>query len=201
MFLPQEQIDFIKQVCASENLNVSIVIKPPRKTKLGDHTWTPSTRTSVITLNEDENKQRLFFVALHELAHAYVAHHYNRNLFRRKVRPHGTEWKKAFQQILEQALENNLFHENLRDVITQHSKSPKANTHSDIALLEAFTQFDKAPHSQITQLKDLNDGDRFRLKQASSTFTRIKLRRTRYLCKDENGRSFAISPMAEVSPL
>jgi len=203
----QLQEEFIKQYCRDKNLRVELVFKRPRKTKLGDHRWDEERKTSLITVNTDPNHDRLFFVTLHELAHAYVCQTYvnwkERNIFtgQRLIAPHGKEWQNAFGFLIHEAVQADLFSQELVPALNRHALSPKANTHSDPFLLEALRKFDTPEvQTQTTTLlvKDLNYGDHFFIQGNTKRYQLLELRRTRYLCKDDHGKEFTISSMAAV---
>jgi len=205
MPLQTPHIQFITQYCKTHNLRVDLAYSRQRKTKLGDHYWNSKSKTSQITVNEDDNHYRLFFVALHEMAHAYAAQKIPQKTLvsffnpRSSIKPHGKEWKTAFRNLLHKAINQNLFPTELHPALLNHADSPKANVHSDLILFEALHKFDTETNNErIIYLKELADGDQFRLSDSLKKYTRIKLRRKRYLCHDENQRSYAISAMAEV---
>ena len=203
----QAQEEFIKSYCREKGLRVELVFKRPRKTKLGDHRWDDDRNASLITVNTDPNGDRLFFVTLHELAHAEVCQTYSnwkeRNIFtgQRLIAPHGIEWQQAFGQLILAAIQANLFSTELIPALTQHARSPKANTHSDPVLLEALREFD-SPESKTQTVtlcvKDLNHGELFFIQGNKKRFQLLELRRTRYLCKDDEGKQFTISATAPV---
>jgi|GEM_PF-2795652 len=203
MPLKKPHLTFIESYCKSQQLRVDFAYTNKRKSKLGDHYWQTKNKTSQITVNDDENHDRLFFVSLHELAHAYVAHKFKRSQprlnFCSAPKPHGKEWKAAFHDLLHEALAQDLFTPSLFHVLQKHATAPKANVYSDLPLFEAFQSLDpNTPLFPALYLKDLSDGDRFKLLDASRTYTRVQLRRKRYLCKADNQRAYAISPMAEI---
>ena len=67
----------------------------PRRTRLGDFTKKPHERPR-ITINSNLNPYSFLITYLHEVAHHIV---YSVR-YKKKIAPHGPEWKQAFRELL-----------------------------------------------------------------------------------------------------
>ena len=74
-----------------ETSKVDIVVTKQRQTKHGDFRFHPS-KKPMITVNDSLNPYRFLITLLHEIAHFRVSLE-----FGNRVKPHGVEWKRAFQ--------------------------------------------------------------------------------------------------------
>jgi hypothetical protein len=84
-----------------------------------------------ITINGTLEPQLFFFVLTHELAHLIAFEKYGR-----RISPHGQEWKQTFREMLLESLE--AYQEDLKLIIKDFSKSPKANFMASPELVKYF---------------------------------------------------------------
>jgi hypothetical protein len=147
-----------------------------RQTKVGDFTSRGSKAHPRITLNHDLNPYAFLLTYIHEVAHLHV---YLRHCHR--VDPHGAEWKKNFQELLAPLLQKNAFPSEILHELQRHMINPKASSYADTALTKALRSYDKDHHLSIV-VSDIPEGSIFRLQ--GRYFTKGKLRRTRFLCKE-----------------
>lgn len=156
----------------------------PRRTRLGDFTRKPGKRPR-ITLNANLSPYSFLITYLHE-----VAHHVVYNAFpRKKIAPHGQEWKGAFKELLYPVLNENCFPADILTPLLRYTANPKASTGSDTRLVIALAKYnpDETQACQETEgnsnkktLLHLGEGVNFVFQQRK--FTRGPLRRTRVLC-------------------
>ena len=104
-YLPERAIAKCASLIAGHKVVIHVV--RTRKTKHGDFRVQPKRPVS-ITINAMENPYRFLLTFLHEWAHYKVFTSYT---FRKK--PHGKEWKSAFQQMVAPFLEGEIFPESL----------------------------------------------------------------------------------------
>lgn len=169
---------------------IEIKITPKRLTKHGDFRRQPN-GTSLITLNATPNPYRFLITLLHELAHFKVSQH-----FYLGVKPHGSEWKTAYRNLLFPFLNPKIFPDPICSVLAQHMKNPKASTDRDFKLVMALRKYDLP--TVKTPVFELESGQHFSLDNGR-VFTKLKKRRTRIECKElKTGRIYLFSPHAEV---
>lgn len=166
-------------------------IKRSRRTKLGDYRYDPKNGKQTITINNDLNPYAFLITYLHEVAH-YIAF----NKYGRKIAPHGTEWKRAFQKVAAPMLTDQVFPPAVLTALNRYFKNPKASSCADPELYQVLKQFDNK--GDTTLLKDIAIGYSFQFN--GRTFVKLETKRTRSLCQEHaSGRKYMISDLAEVT--
>lgn len=173
-------------------LNIYLTITRKRSTKLGDHTPPVYVKGHKITINHDLNRFEFLITLLHEIAHVKTW-----EKFKRKVRPHGIEWKSEFRGLLALFIEMNIFP---GDVITAIDIAYfKRHTFSNSAIVElndALRKYsDKPPALRVM---DIPDNAVFAIKPGR-LFVKMEKLRKRYKCKEiYSGKIYLVHPLAEV---
>lgn len=157
-----------------------------RQTKVGDFTSRRSRSHPRITLNDDLNPYLFLTTYIHEVAHLHVYKRYSD-----RVEPHGEEWKQTFTDLLVPLLWDHIYPEEILHELRRHMVNPKASSFADTKLTEVFRLFD-ANKSHAAVLSQLPEGSIFQLQ--GKYFTKGKLRRTRYLCKEVKAKRFYLVP-------
>ncbi len=167
---------------------IKIIIVGHRNTKHGDFKRIGNGMYQ-ITINCSLNKYQFLLTLIHELAH-FVA-------FKKKkfAKPHGIEWKMAFQHLMLPFLNTSIFPEKLLPYLANYLRNPKASSGSDINLTYMLKQYDD--NLDKTFIHDIKNGDNFIYKNRK--YQRGNLRRTRFECKDiQNGRTYLFNANAEI---
>ena len=133
-YLPEPAITKCAALVAGHKVVIHVVRN--RKTKHGDFRVQPKRPVS-ITINAMENPYRFLLTFLHEWAHYKVFTSYT---FRKK--PHGKEWKSAFQQMVAPFLEGDIFPESLLIPLKKHMQNARATFAADANLSMALRAFD-----------------------------------------------------------
>ncbi|HEX5169720.1 MAG TPA: SprT-like domain-containing protein [Cyclobacteriaceae bacterium] len=163
-----------------------------RESKVGDFTYRNHSRTQRITLNHDLNQYLFLITYIHEVAHLRVHLHYGN-----KLEPHGLEWKKVFQNLMEPMLKESVFPHEILHLLIAHMRNPKASSFADRELTVRLRGYDGVD-SQRPMLSELPEGSIFRLQ--GKYFKKGKLRRTRVLCHElKSKRQYLIPAEATVS--
>ena len=162
-------------------------------TKLGDFRVRLGQRPS-ITVNGTLNSYSFLITFLHELAHLEVHQE-----FGNRVKPHGCEWKSAFQEYLLLSIKENLFPDDLLEEILLFTNNPKASTSASPTLMKALARYDERLSSEgILYLDDIGLGQLFVFRKEH--YRKIEKRRTRVMCERLlDKRRYTISGHAEVS--
>ena len=192
-YVPEESVDYCVQ--RWDEYPFSFKVTRQRTSKIGDYRYNKKTRNHEITVNGNLNQYAFLITYLHEVAHLKQYLNYGNNR-----PPHGIDWKKIFQEMMAPVLNNNIFPEDVLDQLMKHMKNPKASSQSDAKLSRLLRQYDS--HQNITDvyLEDLNEGEAFDLNGRS--YTKIKKRRTRSLCKDNlTGKKYLVSESAPVKKI
>lgn len=147
-----------------------------RQTKVGDFTSRKSAGHPRITLNHELNPFLFLITYIHEVAHLRVYLHYGN-----RVDPHGDEWKRVFQVLLQPVLNTDVFTHDVCAALQRHMVSPKASSFADTELTRVLRRYDKDASHHAT-LSDIPEGSIFRFQ--GRFFRKGKIRRTRVLCHE-----------------
>ncbi len=157
-----------------------LIITAPRNTKLGDFTPDPIRGRHTLTVNGNLNPYAFLITLMHELAHLITWQAY-----KNKAKPHGEEWKAAFNQTLRPFLNQNVFPEDIAVAVDKYLSNPAAATCRDNALSAALFRYDRKAHPDDTILMDIPYNGRFMYGKQNRIFIKKQLQRTRYYCKEE----------------
>lgn len=165
-----------------QNNKFDFFLSRPRRTRLGDFTIKPGV-TPRITVNINLNPYNFLITYLHEIAHFVVYQKYKGPL-RRRVAPHGKEWKKEFNMLLQPVMNEEVFPLEILKPLMNYALNPKASTGADQLLYNSLKKYDD-PTASInkTALIHLNEGVDFVFQ--NRLFVRGSVRRTRVLCTDK----------------
>ena len=175
----------------------SFKVQTPRTSKLGDFRYRKDRKIQTITINSDLNCYQFLLTFIHEVAHLHTFEELGTNHL-----PHGNEWKRKFQQLLEPILIDAVFPKDILIPLRQHMKNPSASPSRDLFLMKEMSKYD-IPTDQSSEqifLSDLLPGKEFLL--SGRTFKKGITRRTRILCEEvDSGKKFLVSRLAKVKPL
>ena len=188
-YLPNEYDPYICGLLITANVKFKIVA--PRRSKLGDFRASiKHSEKCQISINGNLNPYAFLITTLHEIAHLKTFNHYGN-----QVNPHGKEWKTEFAILLEPLLNNDQIPDDLKKVLQKSIKNLKASSHSDIELSRVLKKYDLTKETYL--LEELKEDCLFKLNK--KVYSKGKLRRTRYLCKEiSSGRSYLVHALAEV---
>lgn len=170
--VPEQAYGYVSNLLGS--YDVLFKISRPRKTKLGDYRYFPNKQIHQITVNEDLNEYSFLITLIHEIAH-YLQF---RNNKRRRLAPHGLEWKLEYKALMEPLLEEGLFPSDIQTYLEHHMENPKASSCSDVKLMRILSNYDS--HS-TTRLEDIPNGALFSINNGRIFQKGIK-QRTRFKC-------------------
>lgn len=186
-YIPAAALDYGRKLL--DDYAFHFRVTPPRKTKLGDYRYHPKTKQHTISVNSSLNPYAFLITFVHEVAHlkTFLEH-------RNKVSPHGKEWKRNFQLLMQPVLTPAILPYDLLAVLSRHMKAPKAGTYADPMLMQVLHLYDEKAETFLYQLPP---GAVFYLKKEQ--FRKIELRRTRVLCENlANGKKYLVHKLAAV---
>lgn len=170
--------DFVESLLKTTP-NITVKIVHPRTTKYGTMAFSISQQRYIITLNGDLEPLFRFYVFLHEYAHV-LTHKYQK----KREKPHGKVWQQHFFQLLQQAMDKDLFPENVKQTIARQLLADKVySKQRDFAVKLSMMQLSGNHNSNIF-LKDLVSNQTFIA--FNRTFRVEKKLRTRVVCRDLN---------------
>lgn len=195
--LPAAARPHVEAACSGMRLDLKIT--PPRRTKLGDHRGpTSSEPRHRITINADLNPYAFLTTLLHELAHAATWERQRGS--RRRVRPHGPEWKAEFTRILVPVVEARILPEDVGDALGRLMRDPAAATCTDRGVALALARYD-TPAPGVVLVEALPPGAVFRV-EGGRVFRLGARLRTRFRCTcARTGREYRMHPLCRVELL
>jgi len=188
-YIPNMFIEYVTGILIDSKVSFKIVA--PRSTKLGDfRLHRKGSNKPQITVNGDLNPYSFLITTIHEVAHLKTHNKYGFH-----VNPHGVEWKSEFSSLLKPILEHEALPADLKKVLSSSITNLKASSCTDIKLARELKKYNQSNHT--VSLEELGENCIFILNK--KTYSKGKLRRTRYLCKEINtGKSYLIHALAEV---
>ena len=190
-YIPQASVASVFQLITAHNIYLKIVNE--RVTRHGDYRKMPDGQHQ-ITVNSNLNSYRFLITLIHEIAHLIAFKKYGS-----MVKPHGNEWKHAFQQLMLPYLRPEIFPNQLLPYLAIHFKNPKASSDTDAKLSLALKHYD-APNDK-NYIFEIPLGRDFRLHNGK-IFKRGKKLVKRYECLEvATGKIYLFNPNAEVEVL
>jgi len=166
-----------------------------RGTKFGDYRSPFGGKGHRISVNFDLNSYAFLVTTVHEFAHLYTF-----NQHRYKAKPHGSEWKSNFKQMMKPFFELEIFPADIKHVIQNYLNNPAASSCSDLTLFRALKKYD-VKEASVVLVEKVPANALFRWKDGR-VFRRGERLRKRYRCVEVNSnRVYLFNPVAEVELL
>ena len=168
---------------------VQVRIAPRRATKLGDYRTPVQGGPGRISVNRDLNPYAFLVTLVHEFAH-----HATFERSGPRVRPHGTEWKRTYAELMRPYLAPTVLPEDVRTILTAHLNDATASSCSDPALVRVLRRYDDRLMPLLDELPELTV---FRFNE--KLFVKGAVRRSRVACRCLNDRrTYTIDRLAGV---
>ena len=191
-YLPAHAVQTCFELIKDNHVHLKIVNE--RLTRHGDYRK-DAQGYHLITVNASLNKYRFLITLIHEIAHLVAFEKFGRN-----IKPHGSEWKYTFQQLMVPFIRPEIFPHQLLPLLARHFRNPKASSDTDATLSLALKQYDEKV-SDKNYIFELPIGAKFRIHNGK-VFKKIALRIKRYECIElQTGRVYLFQPNAEVEVL
>tara|TARA_B100000767_G_scaffold245897_1_gene245088 strand:- start:316 stop:936 length:621 start_codon:yes stop_codon:yes gene_type:complete len=191
-YIPKTSIFLVENLINEEDLIIKVV--KARKTKHGDFRRLID-GSNQITINHISNPYRFLITLIHELAHFRV----NQNL-KKRIKPHGIEWKKTFQLMMLPLLNNVIFPDEILSRLAHYLKNPSATTDSNINLVISLSKYDLQENDNMFLL-DIPNEDLFQHNE-KKIYKKIGKLRKRYICKEiATSKRYLFSPVARVKKI
>lgn len=173
-----------------QQYKVQLKVVRKRMTRHGDYRKYPD-GTHRITVNASSNPYRFLLTLIHEIAHlvAFEAHG-------RRIRPHGTEWKRTFTLLMAPFIRPEIWPVTMLPLLAHHFKNPKASSSTDLRLALELKKYDPPTGKQM--VSELEVGTHFKLYNGK-VFRKGKQRVKRIECLEiKSGKVYLFQPHAEV---
>ena len=191
-YFAESAIPMVAEAYSQSRFNLRF--KRPRTSKLGDfRAPRNSDKLCTITLNQDLNPYQMLVTFVHELAHYQVYVDYPR----KRLEPHGEEWKRTFTQLLLPYLKPEIFPEEVIQALQRHLQHIKASSTADQHLAKVMKRYDANPSGEKPlTVDDIPEGAVFQLDNGMR-FKKGPKRRTRYQCEClDNGKIYSVNGLA-----
>lgn len=188
-YIPEQAIPILKSWFQPYSFTIKITKK--RSSKLGDFRAGNLFDRPQISVNGNLNPYSFLITLTHEFAHLMI-----HKKHKRRVKPHGKEWKNQFSELLNELLQKNIFPKDIHEILENHSKNPAASSVRDVELMKVLNQYN--PPSNTIYLNELPQGAIFSINQKRK-FVKGEKRRTRFLCTDVHSKKqYLVHGIAEV---
>ena len=185
-YVPENSIEFIEGILEKEKISIKIVNQ--RQTKHGDFRRLSSGQYQ-ITINNNLNPHQFLLTLIHEIAHHVTFQKYGR------VKPHGKEWKHAFQHLMLPFLNPEIYPLSILPHLATYLKNPKASTDSDVKLSLALKNHES--ESGKSFIFEIPLGSEFLFK--NKRYKKGNKRRTRFECLElQSKRTYLFNQNTEV---
>ncbi|MEP6262317.1 MAG: SprT-like domain-containing protein [Gillisia sp.] len=187
-YLPSHGVAPVFKLIEEHRIHLKIVNE--RVTRHGDYRRMPG-GVHQITVNANLNKFRFLITLIHEISHLVAFERFGRN-----IKPHGSEWKFTFQELMLPYIRPEIFPDHLLPLIARHFKDPKASSDTDAHLSVALKKFD--PENDKNYIFEVPAGGLFRIYNGR-VFKKGQKLRKRYECLEvASGRIYLFQPNAQV---
>ncbi len=199
-YLPGPSVPLVAEWFVTNHVN--LIFTRGRRSKSGDFRLPQKGSLPVISVNRTLNRYACLITIVHEMAHYHVfeAHRTPMLLHRRKrIQPHGREWKKEYQRLMVPYLTSEIFPIEILDVLSLHMQRPRATTYSDSQLARVLFRYDQNISGVL--LEELPAGAHFTT-TGGMFFRKEKRLRKRFKCLRLSDRKvYLFSPLARVTPV
>jgi hypothetical protein len=191
-YLPAAAVEMVFDLIKSKNVHLKI--SRNRKTKFGDYRPPVYHSNHRISVNHNLNPYAFLITFIHEYAHLLVF-----EKFKNRVLPHGKEWKRIYQLLIEEYINADIFPDELDRVLIKSIQNSKASHSSDLELSRILQRYD----STVTQIRveDLPINTIFKANNGKR-YKKGEKQRIRYKCVClDNDRLYLFHPLTPIIPV
>jgi len=188
-YLPEETVGTIAEWII--DFDFKLKITKERKTRLGDYMSPHSGLNHTITINHNLNKYAFLITLVHEVAHLVTY-----NEYKNSVNPHGIEWKRNFQKLMQPFLNTDIFPLEVFAALRKYLQNPAASSCSDVQLLRTLKLHDENSDTIFLEHIPLNT---LFLYNGERIFKKGERIRKRFKCIEiKSGTVYLFNPLTEV---
>lgn len=190
-YLPEKVLDRIGTLIFEYDFK--LIIKGDRRSKWGDFRPPTNHKPAQITVNKSLNKYSFLMTLIHEIAHCKTFRECGNT-----IEPHGTEWKKNFQILMQDFMNTDVFPIDILYVLRKHMQNPTASANADTQLYKVLKNYDMDnARSPLIMLEYLPNNHLFVYE--GKIYQRIRILKKRIECLHiETNKKYLFSPIAEV---
>lgn len=192
-YIPEAAVDKVADWFDANK--VMLKISRDRHTKLGDFKSPHNGKPPSISVNFNLNKYSFLVTLLHEMAHATVFNNY-----KKRVAPHGAEWKCAFRELALPFLHSEVFPDEISAVFLNYLRNPAASSTSYLPLANTLRNYDVSTAGTVT-VSMISPETLFSFRKGK-VFRMLGKVRKRYRCFCLNDKkTYLFSPLATITPI
>lgn len=191
-FLPPESLPSVVDLLTRWKFDLKITRK--RRSKVGDYRPPHNGKGHQVTVNHDLNPYAFLLTLIHEIGHLVVHESY-----KKRMQPHGKEWKSAYRELLEPFHEQSVFPHDIRLAIDHYFNRLSESNRSDLELNFVLKKYDH--ENGLILVQELPEKSLFR-SQRGQVFRKGPRLRKRFMCRClDNQRNYLVPPLMEVYPI
>ncbi len=199
-YLPESSVPLVADWFDTNR--VELIFTRRRRTKTGDFRAPRNGSMPVISVNKSLNQYACLITIVHEMAHYHVFEAHRAPILfrpRKRIQPHGREWKSAYQRLMIPYLTSDIFPIDILDILSFHMQNPRATTYSDSKLARVLFQYDRDMSGIM--LEELPEGHHFTT-NSRMLFCKGQRLRKRFKCVRLHDRKvYLFSPSALIAPV
>jgi SprT protein len=174
-FLPEGAFDLVGKWLQVKDLQIKISSRKGHR--LGSYQRDPAGNQKIL-INRNQDCYSFLITLVHEIAHMQV-----RMGTRKKIQPHGTEWKLTFGRLLSETAQLPSLPSDVRGMMLEMANAPMSRQYARVGSGKVLLRYNSKPEFGHL-LADLSEGERFATPDGKIYTRGIKLR-TRYKCRRE----------------
>lgn len=192
-YIPQNTVEVVARWIV--DFDFKLKIKKERSSKLGDYTSPHNGLNHTITINYNLNQYAFLVTLVHEVAHLVTFVKYKNT-----VSPHGEEWKRHFQELMQPFLTTDVFPPDVFYALKKYLQNPAAASCTDANLLRTLKLYDEKTDDKVF-LEYLPFRAHF-VYNDSRIFEKGERIRKRFRCKElATGNIYLFNPLTEVEAI
>lgn len=189
-YFPEKSIEYCFNFWETHRIQFSI--SKPRKSIYGNYFFKNGVHH--ISVNGNLNPEAFLVTYLHEVAHLLVKVRH-----KKRVLPHGQEWKNEFRNVLIPMLEKSVFSDEVSLALVNHLDSPTASSCSD-PVLHGVLMKNQLDQKELKMVSDIENRAYFEYE--GRLFQRLNRVITRYDCIEiPTGKTYRFRESALVKPI
>ena len=170
---------------------IQLRLSKPRSSKFGDYRAPHrQDNTHRISINTDLNPYSFLTTFLHEVAHLVAFEKY-----KKRIDPHGKEWKEEFKLLLAPIVHHHQLPSDIQQALKQYMHDPSASSCSDAGLMKVLAKYDK---DQKLLLEEIPFGSLFKL-DTGRIFKKGNKLRSWFQCFEQpSNKEYRVSGISKV---
>lgn len=173
---------------------VHLKITAPRRSILGNYRSPDNKNGHRISINSNLNTYAFLLTFVHELAHltTYEKHKHG-------VLPHGIEWKREFQRLMNVFFDKHIFPKEIEEALQNYMSNPAASSCRDENLMRLLKKYDK--DNQVVHLEEIAPNTYFQIDDGRIFMKGEKLRKTYKCIEQKTNKAYRIHGLMPVLPV